>query len=98
MLPVRQKLSLGLLAITTLKVAPFCVYASFPALLPFFKCILEVVFCSAPPAILPRSLQFCQYGSLSIGGNRKVERAKSGEFFLAHHPLLKKKVEDSALS
>jgi hypothetical protein len=40
-----SKLTLGLLATITLEVTFFRTYAPFPALLPFFKCILEVVFC-----------------------------------------------------
>jgi hypothetical protein len=28
-----------------LKVVPFCAYALFPAILPFIKCIMEVMFC-----------------------------------------------------
>jgi hypothetical protein len=44
-LPSGQKLTLGLLATITLEVDPFLVYAQFPALLPFLKCILEVMFC-----------------------------------------------------
>jgi hypothetical protein len=40
-----SKLALGLLATITFKAVPFCVYAPFPVLLPFFKCISEVVFC-----------------------------------------------------
>jgi hypothetical protein len=38
---------LGLLATITLKVVPFHMYAPFPELLQFFKCILEVVFSTA---------------------------------------------------
>jgi hypothetical protein len=33
-----------LLATITLKVDYFCTYARFPALLPFYKCILELIF------------------------------------------------------
>jgi hypothetical protein len=44
-LPSGQKLTLGLLVTITLKAAPFHKYVPFSALLPFFKCILEVVFC-----------------------------------------------------
>jgi hypothetical protein len=84
---------LGPLATITLKVVPFRMYAPFPALLPFFKCILEIVFCegvqhclqfcSAPPAILPRSRQLCQNDGLSILSSiRETEKllgAKSGK-------------------
>jgi hypothetical protein len=44
-LPSGQKLTLGLLATITLEIVPFCAYALIPVLLPFFKCILEVMFC-----------------------------------------------------
>jgi hypothetical protein len=40
-LPSGQNLTLELLATITLKVVHFRPYALFPALLPFFKCILE---------------------------------------------------------
>jgi hypothetical protein len=43
--PSGQKLNLGLLATITLKLVIFCAYAPLSALLPFLKCILEVVFC-----------------------------------------------------
>jgi hypothetical protein len=36
-------LTLVLLAIITLGVVPFRAYAPFPTLLPFFKCVLEVI-------------------------------------------------------
>jgi hypothetical protein len=52
-LPSGQKLTLGLLA--TLDVAHFRVYASFPELLPIFKCVLEVVFCES----IQHRLRFC---------------------------------------
>jgi hypothetical protein len=39
-----QKLTLVLVAAITLEVAPFRAYAPFPALLPFLKCVLEVLF------------------------------------------------------
>jgi hypothetical protein len=45
MIPFGQKLTLGILATISLKVNPFRAYAPFPALLPFYECILEVVFC-----------------------------------------------------
>jgi hypothetical protein len=40
-----KKLILDLLATITLKAIPFHPYTPFSELLPFFKCILEVVFC-----------------------------------------------------
>jgi hypothetical protein len=65
-----QKLTLGVLVTITLEVAPFDTFEPFPALLPFFKSILEVVICggggfsTAPPAILHSSPQLFQNGSL----------------------------------
>jgi hypothetical protein len=50
-----QKLTLGLLATISLKVVPFHAYAPFPALMQFFKCILEAVFCES----VQHRLQFC---------------------------------------
>jgi hypothetical protein len=38
---------LGLLVNITLKVVPFHAYAPLSALLQFFKCILEIVFCES---------------------------------------------------
>jgi hypothetical protein len=38
-----SKINSGLLANITLEVAPFHAYVPFLALLPFFKCILEIV-------------------------------------------------------
>jgi hypothetical protein len=46
---------MGLLATITLEVVTFYLYAPFPALLPFLKCILEVVFCEG----VQHCLQFC---------------------------------------
>jgi hypothetical protein len=43
-LPSGQKLTLGLLAIITLEVVPFCTYAPLPVLLPFLKLMLDGVF------------------------------------------------------
>jgi hypothetical protein len=54
-LPSGQKLTLGLLTTVTLEVVPFRVYAPFPALLTFFKRILEVVFCEG----VQHRLRFC---------------------------------------
>jgi hypothetical protein len=45
MLQSGQILTLGLLTTITLEVITVHMYASFPVLLPFLKCILEVVFC-----------------------------------------------------
>jgi hypothetical protein len=54
-LPTGQKLTLGLLVTIILKAVPFLTYAPFPALLPFFKCILELVFCKG----VKHRLRFC---------------------------------------
>jgi hypothetical protein len=55
-LPFGKKLILGLLAIITLEeAAPFYTYAPFPALLIFFKCVLEVVLCEG----VQHHLRFC---------------------------------------
>jgi hypothetical protein len=54
-LPSGQKLTLGLVATITLEVVLFHMYALFPALLPFFKCILEVLFSEG----IEHRLQFC---------------------------------------
>jgi hypothetical protein len=59
------ELTLSLLATIALEVVPFRTYALFPVLLPYIKCILEVVFC-AQTVILPRSPQLYQNGSLSV--------------------------------
>jgi hypothetical protein len=40
-----SELTLGLPATIALEIVPFRAYAPLPALLPFFKCILEVMFC-----------------------------------------------------
>jgi hypothetical protein len=84
-LPSGQKLTLGLLATITLEVVLFCTYASFPVLLPFFKCILEVMLCEG----IQHRLRFChdtsivsEWQPLSFifnQGNRKEQGAKSGE-------------------
>jgi hypothetical protein len=62
---------LDLLATITLEEVSISTYAPFPALLQFFRCILEVVFCrcSAPPAILPKSPQLY---FIFNQGNREV--------------------------
>jgi hypothetical protein len=87
-LPSGQKLTLSLLATITLKVVPFHVYdvyAPFPVLLPFLKCILEVVFCET----VQHCLQFCRshlncvkMGAfqvyLQLGEQRKVGRVGEG--------------------
>jgi hypothetical protein len=70
-----QKLTLVTI---TLEIVPFCTYAPFPVLLPFFKCILEVVFCEG----VQHHLWFClnHLNCTKVAGNReKLQRAKSGE-------------------
>jgi hypothetical protein len=54
---------LSLLATITLEIFPFRVYAQFPALLPFFRSILEVGFYEG---VLPQSPQIFQVGGLSV--------------------------------
>jgi hypothetical protein len=67
-LPFGRKIALGLLETINLEVVLFRAYAPFPALLPFFKRIPEVVFCecSLPSAILPRLTQLRQNGGLLV--------------------------------
>jgi hypothetical protein len=78
---------LGLLATFTPEVVPFRPYAPFPAILPFLKFFLEVVFCkgvkpniircTAPAAILPPSPESCQsdgFSFLSSIGERQKSR------------------------
>jgi hypothetical protein len=77
MLSSGQKLTLGLLDIITLRVVPFHVHAPFPALLPFFKCILEVVFCKGVQH--RQSFCFDHFNYVEMAGKRKVEDAKSNE-------------------
>jgi hypothetical protein len=50
-----EKLTLGLLATITLDLDTFRAYAPFPVLLPFLKCILEVMFCEG----VQHRLRFC---------------------------------------
>jgi hypothetical protein len=54
-LPSGQKLTLETLATINLEAVPIRVYAPCVAFLPFFKCILEVVFCVG----VQHHLQFC---------------------------------------
>jgi hypothetical protein len=53
--PSFQNKTLSFLATINLEVVPFRAYATFPALLPFSKCILEVVFCEG----VQHRLQLC---------------------------------------
>jgi hypothetical protein len=57
---------LGLLAPITLELVPFHVYALFPAPLPFFKCILEVIFCEG-----------VKIAAFSVGETEKLQGANS---------------------
>jgi hypothetical protein len=54
-LPSGQQLTFDLLATINLKIVPFHAYAQFSELLPFFKCILEIVFCKD----VQHGLRFC---------------------------------------
>jgi hypothetical protein len=70
-----QKIILGLLAIITLEAVPFRSYAPFPALLPFFKCILEVMFFgdACDSALIASIVSQWRPFSFSFNwGNRKV--------------------------
>jgi hypothetical protein len=96
-----QKLILGLLATITLKVVPFHAYSPFPALLPFFKCILESwsvrVFgtaCnSASSCVKMAASQFC----LQQGKQRKVGGGLQSYCFLVKSSLVKKEVQDGVV-
>jgi hypothetical protein len=57
-----KKLTLGLLATITHKIVPFCAYAPFPALLPFFKYTLEAVLCEG----VHHRLQFCPHHLICV--------------------------------
>jgi hypothetical protein len=61
-----SKLTLGLLTTITLNVVPFCSYVLFPVLLPFLNASCKSCSVRGPAqsAILPRSPQLCQNGSL----------------------------------
>jgi hypothetical protein len=106
MKPLRlHKLNLGLLATITLEAVPFRTYAPFPALLPFFKCFLQVMFCEG----VQHRLWFCLYhlscqnGGLSVlysfWGTEKsrVCGVQQSCCFLSNS-LVKKVVWDGALS
>jgi hypothetical protein len=80
MLPSVEKLTLSILATITLQVAPFCSYAPFPALLPLFKCILEVVFREGVQHCLHFCLSYLSHfkvvGLFSVGKTGKLQGAK----------------------
>jgi hypothetical protein len=111
-LPSGQKLTLGLLATFTLKVVPYCTYAPFPALLPFFKCILQVVFCESvqhghSASITSIVSKQQPYTVIFYRRNReKSPGTKSGKWdewgttvmlFLVNNSLVKEEVLDGAL-
>jgi hypothetical protein len=77
-LPSGQKLTLGLLAIISLEVVPFCAYTPFPVLLPFLNVSWKS--CSVPPAILTQLPQLYQNGGLSVLSSiGKMEKSGVGE-------------------
>jgi hypothetical protein len=80
-LPCDRKLTLGLLTTNNIEVLLFCTYAPFSAILPFLKCILEVVLCEGVQhrlrfcfdhlnSVKMTAFQFC----LQSGKKRKVGR------------------------
>jgi hypothetical protein len=100
------KLTLDLLATITLEVALFCAYAPFPALLPSFKCILEVTFCEVVQHRLQVCLDHLNYAKIATfqfyfqsGKQRKVEWVVMTVmlFFIKNSPM-EKEVRDNALS
>jgi hypothetical protein len=88
------ELTFWLLATITLKVVPFYVYAPFPALLPFLKSILYVVFCEGVQHCMKFCLDHLNFVKIAAfqcylqsGKQRKV-----GWLFLIKHSLVKKEV------
>jgi hypothetical protein len=79
-LPSGQKLTLGLVTNIAPKIFPFRAYATFQALLPFFKVILEVVFCEdvrAPSALIATIVSKRRpFGFIFNWGNRKLRLAQ----------------------
>jgi hypothetical protein len=98
MLPSGQKQTLGLLTTITLEVVPFHVYAWFPALLNFLKCVLEVVFregvqhCCNSASVTSTVSQWWPFGFILNRGNRKVERGMTVMLFLVKTNMVKKKI------
>jgi hypothetical protein len=98
-LPTGQKPTLGLLAPIIIEVLTFHAYAPFLELLPFLKCILEVVFCEG----LQHFPRFCLHHLncakmavvqfIFIRGNKKV-RWVGGDshLLLVKNSLVKKEV------
>jgi hypothetical protein len=73
--------SLDQLATINLEVVPFCRNAPFPTLLPFFKCILEVMFgavCNSASIISVVS-KWQSFGFFFIGETEKSQGAKSSK-------------------
>jgi hypothetical protein len=98
-----SNVTLGLLTTITLRVVPFRTYVPFPALLLFFKCILEVELCEG----VQHCLQFCpdhlSYVKmvafqfyLKSGKQRKVRLTVM--LFVVKNPLVKKEMWDGVLS
>jgi hypothetical protein len=97
---------LGLMSTVTLEVICFRAYASLPALLPFCKCILEVVFCEG----VQHRLRFCLHHLncvtmavfqfyLQSEKQRKVGWVGTTAMLLSvKNCLVKKEVCDGALS
>jgi hypothetical protein len=71
-----QDLTLGLLATITLEIIPFRMYTQFPALQPFFKGILEIVFREVNTAFDSASIssimsKWRPFGFIFSRGNRE---------------------------
>jgi hypothetical protein len=73
-LPSWHKLTFGLLATITLQVVPFRAYSPFPAFLPSFKCILEVVFCEGVQYRLRFNSIVSKWRPFSFIFNRRNQR------------------------
>jgi hypothetical protein len=83
--------TMGLLATITLKVVYFCAYAWFSALLPFFKCILELVFWTVFSTNRVKMVTFKFY--LQSGEQRKVGWVgDKSHVVLVKNSLVKKEV------
>jgi hypothetical protein len=75
-LPSGQKLTSGLLTTIAIEVVPFRAYAPFPKLLPFFKCILEIMFWDS--ALVTSIVSKWRLSVLSSIG--KTEKSRVGYF------------------
>jgi hypothetical protein len=101
-----QKVTLGILATSTLEAVPFRAYAPFPALLPFLKCILEVVFCEG----VQHSMRFCldHLNSVKMTAFKFYLQLEETEkwggwgttvmLFLVKYSLVKKEMRDGTLT